>query len=350
MGLESMKREFEYANQDSLFPNFSIIIEWENTLFSESWRARKMLQQLCKQINESSNKFSFNPEILIVYSPEVIEDYKVEQFVREQLKPCLSLIDLKIVPAIGHNYYNLNYYELKNFGVQHSHGDIILFIDSDVIPDDGWLTSFLELMKRPEIGVISGHTYLTSDSFTEKAFSLFWLFPPKGDNSDQSYEKRYFHGNNMAIRREIIEANPFPRTPTYRGQGYALSDKLRFKGLKFYFQPKARVEHPIPNGLCNFVSKAICWGHDMYFDRQLARKVITVPDSSYNLNNRRSLSNRRSLRLMISKIRYRHRYVDLNPITTIGALAIIFSYLTLTGFGFILSSIRPELIRNHFST
>jgi len=254
------------------------------------------------------------------------------------------LIDLKIVPAVGHNYYNLNYYELKNFGVQNSRGDIILFIDSDVIPDDGWLTSILELMKRPGIDVISGHTYLPSDSITEKAFSLFWFFPPKGDNSDHSPEKRYFHGNNMAVRRKIIEANPFPRTPTYRGQGYALAEKLRTKGFKFYFQPKARAEHPIPKGLINFVSKAVCWGHDMYFDRKLSRKVTPVLDSSHNLNNRRSL------RRLISRIHYRYRYSGLNPITTIVVLPIIFCYLTLTGFGFILSSLRPGLIRNHFST
>ena len=124
-----------------------------------------MLQQLSNQIVEISPNLSSKAEVIIVYDSDNFEHSHVEQFVNEQLEPCGSMIDLKIIPAA-----KLRYYELKNYGVQQSHHDIIIFVDSDVNPEDGWLVAMLEPFQNPETCVLSAlHSY--PKSIPEKAFS-----------------------------------------------------------------------------------------------------------------------------------------------------------------------------------
>jgi cellulose synthase/poly-beta-1,6-N-acetylglucosamine synthase-like glycosyltransferase len=88
------------------------------------------------------------------------------------------MIQLRIIPASG-----LHYYDLKNFGAKHSKGELIIFLDSDVIPENGWLIGLLESFQRPDVLVVGGNTYMTEGSLYEKSLALLYFFPRGSDTA-----------------------------------------------------------------------------------------------------------------------------------------------------------------------
>jgi len=338
-----LKPESNNGNRDSSYPSFSIIIEWENRLFSEERLAVKMLQQLSKQIIEISPNLSSKPEVIIVYDSDNLEHYEMERIVNEPLEPCGSMIDLRIIPAA-----KLRYYELKNYGFRQSHGDIIIFLDCDVVPEEGWLVAMLEPFQNPGISVLGGMNNAPKGLYA-KAFAVatglrlgstpFVASVVKlGSEYDgQSHEVEYFNANNVAFRREIIEANPFPPLPQFRRSCAVLGDKLRLQGHKIFFQPKSRTYHPPPHGLQHFVAKALSEGHDTAISKSQTRKVkASMPNDNQQ--------NRLSLHEIFSHYRKKYRSVRLNPKDKVGTFGIVLSYLLFMYIGYQLSSVKPKFI------
>ena len=294
-----------------------------------------MLRQLSKQIVEISPNLSSKPEVIIVYDSDNFEHCQVEQFVNQQLEPCRSMIDLRIIPAA-----KLRYYELKNYGVQQSHQDIIILLDSDIIPKEGWLVAMLEPFQNPGTSILTAlHSY--PKSLCEKAFSVIWNWNFKSENGDQIYERDRFSCHNAAFRREILEANPFPPLPQFRGSCAVLGDRLRLQGYKILCQPKSRTYHPAPNGLQHFVAKALSEGHDIAIDRRRTRKVNEASMPNDNQQNRLSLHE------IFSHIRQKYRSIDLSRKETVCTLGIVFTYFLFMYIGFKVSSVKPELILRH---
>jgi len=303
-----------------------------------------MLQQLSKQIIEISPNLSSKAEIIIVYNSDNLEHYEMERIVNEPLESCGSMIDLKIIPAT-----KLDYYELKNYGVPQSHQDIIIFLDSDTVPQEGWLVAMLEPFQNPRSSVLTGMN-LSPKSLYAKAFAvatgmMFGSAPFEdsvvklgSEYDDQRiHEVEDFNAANVAFRHEIIEANPFPRLPQFRRGCIALGDQLKLQGYKILFQPKSRTFHPPPNGLKHFVVTALSEGHDTAIARRQTRKVkASMPN-----NNQQ---NHLSLREIFSYYRKKYRFARLSPKDKVGTFGIVLSYLLFMYIGYQLSSVKPELI------
>jgi len=302
------------------------------------WRAQNMLKQLSKQIVEISPNFAGKPEIIVDHDPNHVVGKQIEQIIKRYLENCLSLIQLKILSAPG-----LDYTALKNFGVKNSSNEVIIFIDCDVIPGDGWLQGLLEAFDRQDLNVVGGNSFMYTNSLCEKAFVLFWSFPPKSNMDNHICETQIFFANNVAFRREILESHPLPTLPQYRGQNLVLAEELWRNRIKIFHQPKSKVYHPVPNGLRHFVIRALCQGHDIAVTRKRDRNS-KIPSL---LNN--DLRNRRSFSRIFSTMRKRYHHVDLSLKHLVPALTIIMSYYILTFIGIGISSINPQFIRNHFS-
>lgn len=294
-----------------------------------------MLQQLCKQVIELSPYVS-KPEIIMVYNSEETQWSRIEPLVNEQLAPCMSIIELKVIPTS-----RLPYYELKNFAAKHSHRDIIIFLDSDVIPEDGWLTGLLEAFQRPDVNLVGGANYYPSGSLYEKATGLIH-YGPRESADDHLREAEYFPGGNVAFRRELFERFPFPPLPHFRGR-WTLMEKTKSHGIKIYCQPKSRASHPAPNGLGHFIRRAVCDGHDIVMDHK-CRSVVNT--RSALTDNRKSP---KSMRRKFSRFYDRYKRAGLGATDAIGVFGIVFSYISLMFFGIIVTSIRPELIRRYFA-
>jgi|SRR5215203_980728 len=368
-------------------PTYSVIIEWENARLSELGRASEMLKQLYKQIMEVKYP---RPEIIILHDKDHVERQLIEQVLGEVSELEAWPADIRIIATEG-----LNYYEQKNFGARQSSTDVIIFLDSDVIPERGWLVGLLQALQNPDIQVVCGNAYISLESLYSKAFALFWFFPLRSQESGLvRTTSDYSKANNIAFRREVFEAFQYPSLPTFRGQCGALRRTLGDHGVDTFLQRGSRVSHPAPNGLRHFINRAVCTGYDMVLvhrpQRSKRANSLAISSKKWNWRHpRRSLKQyrrhlrraqkqyrrhprralkqyRRDLRRSLKQYRalnqyrgdlhrslkrvlQRYQHVQLGPVSVVGALGIGACYYALVLVGVLLTIVRPELVRRHFS-
>lgn len=321
-----------------MFSKVALIVEWDNARLSEVDRAREMLVRVGEQVAEVARSTNATFDLLLIYDPEEVPRETPETVVRNSLDAARWPGRIDLVEVHG-----LAYYDQKNYGVQQTDADVILFVDSDVIPDEGWLPRLMDAMKDPKVQVVSGETYLTTESFIDRVFAGFWLFETKKPSTGL-YEARNFYANNVAIRGDLIRANPFPTMESYRGQCAALARSLKSKGVTLFRDGRARVSHPPPEGVSHFVNRAICHGHDiMVLGRQkefgwlrsnpiaalwrLFRDVVRTPP------------------MILS----RRRAAGLGPAEMGAAFVVSVAYSTLKFAGELITFISPGSVRKHFS-
>lgn len=248
-------------------PLVSVILEWENALLSEMRRARAMLSQLRQQITRQPQSF----ELVVLFNPDQIN----KEFIDSELALAFQgdqRINYRLEAAPG-----LHYYDLKNFGATLALGEIIVFVDSDVIPEDGWLQNILQpLFLDDKIQLVAGTSYIDPEGFFSKAFALAWIFPMRSEKTFLEPNAKSFHANNLAIRKTFFLANPFPRMPhgVTRGACGMLAAKIKSQGETIYRQHPARVSHPPPNGLVHTVVRALAEGRDAVFRMEPESRLI----------------------------------------------------------------------------
>src|SRR5262245_9756890 len=236
----------------------SVVVEWENVLLSEEDRCFQMLRQLRKQLSEIAH----TAEVIVLFNPKQIGRPVIESVLRDtlELNGSDSSVDLRLEEAEGKHYYSL-----KNEGAARAHGDIVIFVDSDVMPEDHWLKEISQpFFDHPGVGVVAGHTYLAHQSLREKAFALGWFFPLRnGENTFHSSSPRFF-ANNVAFRRDIIQQNPFPNMVggSTRGACTQLARKLTASGISIWTNTAARANHPPPSDLQHYFIRAFAHGRD----------------------------------------------------------------------------------------
>jgi hypothetical protein len=243
--------------------------------------------------------------------------------------------DVRLLEAPG-----LAYYEQKNFGASFASSELVVFLDSDVVPEDGWLAALLDALRDPEVGVVCGNTYIELDSLYDKAFAAFWFFPLR-DRRDGVAASPHFFANNVAFRREIIARHPFPDLSSFRGQCKALTRTLEAQGIGIRIQRAARVSHPPPNGLRHFVVRAICEGHDEIVHGRQRNAGSRLAAVGYRFV-------RDTTRAAGRLIRHR-RAVGLGLPGVAAALGIASAYYALKTLGGLVSAVSPGLIRRNFS-
>jgi len=151
----SMELESESTDHSKSYSSFSVIIEWENVVYSEMWRTQDMLKKLCNQIIQLSPNFVEKPEIIIAYDSDDIDGKEVKEIAKTCLENCISLIQLKILSSSGADYT-----ALKAFGAKNSSNEIIIFLDCDVIPEPRWLQGYMEAFENQDVKVVRGVTFM----------------------------------------------------------------------------------------------------------------------------------------------------------------------------------------------
>ncbi len=250
----------------------SIVMEWANTHLNGVSRAQVVLDELDRQwrlvtsgdlpADASDTERSFlatlAPEAeLLIVSGEAI-DAATRAEIEDRQSPGLQA-DIHIAEG-------LEYYPLKNFGIQLTTGDIVLLIDSDVIPDPGWLAYLLSSFERGEVSVVAGQPYVGSDDLFSRAFALGWIFDRRYPSPDIEPAPIIF-SSNIAFRSDAIRPAGFPcigsRT---RGAAQLLRRKLERRGITLWLNRRAYVDHPPPSNLRHMLVRALAHGRDFYGD------------------------------------------------------------------------------------
>jgi glycosyltransferase involved in cell wall biosynthesis len=162
----------------------------------------------------------------------------------------------------------LGYYEMKNLGVRHAEGDIVAFVDSDTLPEPGWLSTLLAPLEDPQVEIVTGTTYEgpLEDTFT-RSLALSGKFPLRSLD-DSLYPHNHLWANNLAGRRELLLNHPFSSDNRRRGQCWSLAQELRRNGVTIWAASGARACHAtLPRqGFLRFAYKS---GYDQFETQRL---------------------------------------------------------------------------------
>jgi len=220
-----------------------------------------MLEELARQLGP----FDGAVEVLVLFNPEQISGTVIEEILGRHLRitPARDDISVRTVSSPG-----LHYYDLRNHGARIARGGIIVCLDSDVIPEPGWLASLTgPIRSDPTISFVGGETHLDhTASFFDKSFALGWIFPMRSsDDSLRRGDDRQFWANNMACRREFLLENPYPTRPDSHESRNAcrrLRDQLAAQGIPIWRAGNARVSHPAPDGWSKALLHGLVEGRD----------------------------------------------------------------------------------------
>lgn len=311
----------------------SIVVEWENARLAEAERPMAMLAELARQLDQLAEAAPRPVEILLLHNPEAVDAATVGAVVDRARPRDRWAAEFRLLASADRTYY-----QQKNFGVANSRHEIVLLLDSDVVPEPGWLARLLAAFDDPAVRVVCGSTYVELGSLYERAVALFWLFPLRPE-TERLEEAKSFYANNVAFRRAVIAANPFPDLPTFRGQCRMLSERLRRQGLRILRHTGARVSHPPPNGLRHFVNRALCEGHDEAVrDREQGRRLLRRAFKDYG----------RRMRYATGRVVADRAAVGLSPLGAAGAWGMAWSYYSLKLAGRLLTALHPGIVRRHF--
>jgi len=317
----------------------SVIIEWENAKLSDLERAERMLPQLGRQMAEAARKRNLQAELIVLYDSDAVDIAVPQTAISYHINAAEWPGTIQLVPAPGQRYY-----EQKNTGAKLAKGELFVFLDSDVVPDEGWLEGLLAATDNPEVGIVGGETYHAIDTFHDKIFAAFWTFTTRRP-SRGVYRYKNFYANNLAVRRDLFHANPYPDAPAYRGQCSELAKSLREQGVAIYRQGDSTVSHPPPEGTRTFVVRALCQGYDAVYwknRRPLGWLLNTNPIASL-------IRLIRQLWQVTVKVITRARTVGLGPLGAVTAIGAGFAYYICKFTGEVVSFFTPGVIRDNLS-
>lgn len=249
----------------------TVIVEWENALLSEAERSEAMLSALRQQVEEMAQKPA-GPEfeLLLVFDENEFDRAGLEALLHQQLGKPDSVLGWRLLPAPEQGYY-----QNKNYGASNASGDTIVFLDSDVIPESGWLREILATLDGSAVDVATGNAYIETSTLVARSFALCWFFPLRCEDGPVVKARRFF-ANNLAMPRSFCLDHPFPELPgSTRGACVVLAEQLAEEDIPIYFNPSAHVSHPPPNGFSHISKRALAHGRDrVLLARRLGQKKM----------------------------------------------------------------------------
>lgn len=236
--------------------SLTIVVEWENAIIADQSRALQMLSCIGHDLRALGPKHFSGVEIISGYDPTGIRLEVIERMLDQGLG-VIPWIDIRNIPLPGRDYY-----QMKNECVAESRGEIILLLDSDVIPAQGWIQKITETFDSPEVQICASAVHLSARSLQEKTLALIWVFDLPS-SAIGIKETRNIWVNSVAYRREILLKFPFSLSDgTARASCAAHVRELRAAGIPMHRRIDANAEHPAPVGVGKFVERALARGRD----------------------------------------------------------------------------------------
>ena len=130
--------------------------------------------------------------------------------------------------------------KVLNQAMRETDGDIVVFVNSDCIPqDDQWLAALLEPFADPQVAAVFGRQIPRPDCWALFAKDTEDTF---GDGSRQRFWKHCFSMATSAIRRSVWEKMPFREDIQY-SEDVDWTWRARLAGHTIKYAPKSIAEH-----------------------------------------------------------------------------------------------------------
>ena len=144
----------------------------------------------------------------------------------------------------------------RNRALEEAHGEIVCFIDDDVMVDAGWLEAVTEAFRKYGAAVVGGRSYLIYTTQrpvwlgAENEVMLSKL--DYGDEAEVGTQKELFGLNFSVTKQMAVEAGGFDTNYGRRGgtllcgEEIALLSRIRKNGGLAVYEPRAVVGHVVP--------------------------------------------------------------------------------------------------------
>lgn len=321
----------------------SVIVEWYNTTHAELERARQMLSALQSQAaalltpsdGPGAVRLSQPLELIVVFNSRHMDQSVTHKAVHESMKPSPAL-EVRLLAAP-----DATYCQQKNLGAAAAAGEILLFLDSDVIPEPDWLAAFLRAFTDPGVSVVCGNTYVdhSGNGTYNKAMALTWMFPLREPEPGIGPLKM-FYANNLAFRRHVFLARQFPDVPGFiHAPAPRLVDRLESEGIPIWSLDHARASHPAPNGAAHFIERALSGGK---------ARALSSGRPKISMIAQWFVDDFKTIAFSCKKIVVEGFKVGLRRWQVPAAMAIGTLYHALYFSGSAVSAVAPRLVRSYF--
>lgn len=135
----------------------------------------------------------------------------------------------------------------RNLGMQNASGDILVFIDTDCIPQPDWLEQLIQPFASGTVGAVGGREIINErDPLLMRCFHYLMTAPLTTGGMRGKEGKRlarfYPRTFNMAISRKAYEATGGFRN-MYHAEDIELSFRIRQAGFELLYEGRAQVYH-----------------------------------------------------------------------------------------------------------
>ncbi|MFH1126419.1 MAG: glycosyltransferase [Candidatus Altiarchaeota archaeon] len=131
-------------------------------------------------------------------------------------------------------------YTARNTGIRNSHGWFLVFTDSDCVVDREWLKNLIDVFRDPSIGVVSGRVAAYKPETLVERYSALKALPQE-EFSNRSIP--FAATANAAFRKAVLEEVGFFDENFTSGGDEEVCWRIREKGYRIVYQPKAVVYH-----------------------------------------------------------------------------------------------------------
>ena len=155
----------------------------------------------------------------------------------------------------------------RNIGISLAESDILLFLDSDCLPAENWLSTHLDLHEKGHL-IVGGGVIADGKNFWHKTYNLT-IFHEYLSSKPASF-KRHLPTLNLSIRSQVIQSVGEMDTTLNRGQDIEWTLRMRKAGFRLFFSPQACVLHQH-----NRDSLSLVWSdcaRSGYFMRKIRRE------------------------------------------------------------------------------